>query len=359
MPVLKKITLFPALLLFAAAAFAQDPMYNDTAAVPKPSVKTIRLSTSERTLSAVTTRPISGVEVVQYLWDSTHIGYAQKGMMNSVVIAAPDTNATAYLQSHINSAYGHLYKQGGVQILMIVEALRIAERTGGMSEKAYLRFKGTTYGTTNGNSFVELATADIVKNNGGMDVTHKHKTNIANAIQDLMDSTIAHLDNALAHNTAALSKEGIMNIYEAKRNIPALKDSLVDGVYRSFEEFKTNKPSSREFDISQQKRKILIVDKAGKPIDCWGVVKDGEVLRNLGYTVLPISKYQNGFIITKYLENARKRNSAILWSSVAGGAIAGAIVGKTVQLVNADAFPDLTPLPNGTAIDMETGAFIF
>ena len=359
MPVLNKMKLSAALLLFAAAAYAQDPVYNDTAAVSKPSVKTIKLSDSQRKLSSSSTRPIAGIEVVQYLWDSTHIGYAQKGMMNSMVIAVPDTNATAYLQNHINSAYGHLYKAGGVQVLMVVEALRIAERTGSMSEKAYLRFKGTTYGAVDGNNFVELARADIAKNNGGMDVTHKHKTNIANAIQDLVDSTIAVLDHALAQNAGVLSKEGILNLYEAKRNIPALKDSLVDGVYMTFEDFKANKPAISEFDITQVKRKILVVDKAGKPIDCWGVVKGGEAFRNLGYTVLPISRYQHGFIISKYLENARKRNSAIIWSTVAGGAIAGAIVGKTVQLVNADAFPELSPLPNGTAIDMETGAFIF
>ncbi|MBV7528680.1 hypothetical protein [Chitinophaga sp. sic0106] len=356
MPVKMKLVALPALLLFAVATFAQDTMYSDTVSVSK---KTIKLSDSKRTLNAVSSKGISSIQVVQFLWDSSHIGYAQKGIGNSVVVAEPDQPVTAYLQNHINSAYSHIFEPNGVRVLMVVEALRIAEKTGMSSEKAYIRFKGTTYGTLDGSKYLELATADIVRNNGGLDVTHKHKTNIAKAIEELMESTLANVDDAIAQNTAAFTIEGIFNSYTAKRNIPALKDSLQDGVYMTFSEFKANKPSIAEFDVTEKKRKILVVGKGGNTINCWGFVKNGAIARHIGYTVVPISRYQDGYIVTKYLSNARGRNAAVLWSSIGGGIIAGSIVNSTVNLVPADAFRSLSPAPAGTAIDMETGAFIF
>ncbi|NIG52420.1 hypothetical protein [Chitinophaga sp. Cy-1792] len=343
----------------AIAAAAQDATYaQDTAAVKE--VKTVRISLSEskRNLQSVSGQPLGKIQVVQYLWDSTHIGYAQKGMMNSMVVAIPELDATSWMQTHVNNAYGHLYQPGGIQVLMVVEALRIAEKTGAMSEKAYIHFKGTTYGSADGENYKELATVNIVKSNGGMDVTHKHKSNIANAIQELVDASVAGLGNLASSSSPALSRQGILAIYEAKRNVPALKDSLKEGVYLTFADFKNNQPTATDFEFKKEKRKVFVADKSGNHIECWGAVKAGVVFKNVGYTVMPLSKNQDGYILTKYLDNAKKRNSAIIWSAFGGGA-ASAVVAGTVQLIVADAFPDLNPQPAGTAIDMETGALIF
>ncbi|MFB6455980.1 hypothetical protein ACE38W_11975 [Chitinophaga sp. Hz27] len=355
----KFITTTLLLSSIAVCTLAQDAMYEKDTTAKEIKTTKISLSESKRDISSFSTHPIGKIQVVQYLWDSSHIGYAQKGMMNSMVVAIPDTDATAFLQNHIDKAYGHFYQPGGAQILLVVEALRIAERTGGMSEKAYIHFKGTSYGSLDGVNYRELAAANIARSNGGMDVTHKHKTNIANALQELIDSTVAHMDGMASSNALSLSRQGILAIYDAKRNIPALKDSLKEGVYLTFADFRENKPAVTDFEFKKEKRKIFVVDKSGNHIECWGAVKEGQLFKNMGYTVMPLSKNQDGYILTKYLDNAKKRNAGIIWSTIGGGAIAGAVVMGTVQLVTADAFPQLTPMPAGTAIDMETGALIF
>jgi hypothetical protein len=281
-------------------------------------------------------------------------------MANRRAAAVPDMSMTDYLQTHVQHAYGHMFQPNGVRILMVVEALRIGEKTGVMRENAFLRFKGSTYGTQDGQHYVKLASTDIAKAVGGMDVTGKHKSNIAGAIQQLMEQSVEAMDAAFAANAAqALSRESILSSYKNKTNVPALTDSVKDGAYLTFAEFLANKPTVAEFELKNDKRKITIQDKSGNPLNCWGVVKNGEIYKCQNDKLVPLDKYQNGYIISTYVSAAQRRNALMFWGAVTGGLAATMIVNGTTALVAADAWPDLNPRPEGTAIDMETGAFIF
>lgn len=53
------------------------------------------------------------------------------------------------------------------------------------------------------------------------------------------------------------------------------------------------------------------------------------------------------------------RSRAVVIGGILGGAIGAMAVSGSGHMVSADAFPALKVSPDATAIDMETGAFIF
>ncbi|RAJ85468.1 hypothetical protein CLV59_102171 [Chitinophaga dinghuensis] len=318
----------------------------------------IKLNDDPREIHTSSSYSIAGVEVVQHLWDSTHLGYIQVGMANRRAAAVPDKTISNYLQDFTQKAFGQSFKEGGIKMLWVIEAIRIGEKTGAWSEKAYFRFKGTSYGTKDGVNYVQLGVTDIVNASGGMDVTHKHKSNIVNALQDLMNRSSGALDAAFTNPTSMHTREEIIKGYQEKRNIPALTETMNEGLYATFADFVANKPTMLEFDTKAEKRKITVVDNNGNPVKCWGIVKKGEVYKVLENRLVPLEKYQNGYIISTFVQDAQRRNAGIFWSAMAAPG-AAFIVEGTTRLLTADAYPNLNPSPEATAIDMETGAFIF
>ncbi len=343
-----------AMAAFTLPALAQETKKDTTAIIWRQ----IKLNAEQREVHTGAAYSIASVEVVQHLWDSTHLGYMQVGMANRRAAAVPDKTISNYLQDFTQKAFGQNFKEGGIKMLWVIEAIRVGEKTGAWSEKAYFRFKGTSYGTKDGVNYVQLAVTDITNVSGGLEVSHKHKSNIANALQDLMDRSAGALEEAFANQTATHTREEIMKGYQEKRNLPALTETMKEGVYTTFADFLANKPAAQDFDTKAEKRKLTVVDNNGNTIKCWGIVKKGEVYKVLENRLVPLEKYQNGYIISTFVQNAQRRNAGIFWSALAAPG-AAFIVEGTTRLLTADAYPNLSPSPEATAIDMETGAFIF
>ncbi len=363
-------------LLYTDTVLAQYP--TDEKAPEKAAVKSkkIKLSDNPGFSDNKPAFKIAAIEVVNLAWDTAHLGYLQVGMGNRKAAAVPDGAAATWLQDFVNKAYGNLYTPEGARLLWIVEDLRIGERTGGMSEKAFIRLKATAYASTDGTAYRQVTSFDDVRMVGGLDVTHKHKTNIANAFQHLFDTTLA---KAPQSSGSTLSYDAIIAKHQQRYQAPALKDTtLNNGVYLTFKEFLDNKPSYRLFELKKGKRNFsvsvngadgLLTEKEA----FWGVVKDGEIYAHVAGNFIPLERTANGFVISNYIEASKQRNNQMLLAGVAGGAIGGAIAGamagtatssgprgnSTVKIYYTDAFPQLDQRPEATAIDIETGELIF
>ncbi|RFS23411.1 hypothetical protein DVR12_10370 [Chitinophaga silvatica] len=351
----------PAVMLVASAQ-AQYP--SDTASTATLARKKITLS-KEAAFSDkdVPAKKIGGIVVVSQLWDTTRMGFLQVGMFNKKAEAVPDKPFSTYFQEYANAAFGNTVAAGEPTLLWIIEDLRIGERTGAMSEKAFTRLKATAYVSSDGKQFIPLASSDNAFQNGGMDVTHKHKSNIAKAFKELYLLSVSKLDAVLADKQlASFSYDEIMAQYERKRNIPVLTQKLNDGVYFSFNDFRENKPSITNFEVSEKKgAAVSAVESDGSKrilAAYWCIVKDGAILKKQDRKLLPLDRDGYGFTISSYIADYKHRNNQILTGAVIGGLAGGLISGAAVKLPKADAFPNLAD-PEATAIDMETGDLIF
>lgn len=321
-------------------------------------VRKISLSKEPQLTGEQLPASVSNIEVVCAMWDTTYLGFIQVGMGNRRIAAVPDKDLHSYLQGYVSSAFSHLYTTDGMKLLWVIEDIRIAERTGAMSEKAYVRLKATSFGSADGVRYKRLNSIDEVKMNGGMDVTHKHKSNIGNALKTLLQQTPESTDSLF-------TKEEVLQLFRQKREIPALADKdMKDGIYLNFTEFRENKPSQGQFELQTGRKNSVALAAIGESgqktlvTKCWGVVKDGEVYKYVNGRLVALEKYNYGYIISSYLDASRRRNRSILWSSALGGVTGLLISSSVTELQKVDAFP-LDPRPEATAIDMETGAFIF
>ncbi|NML36191.1 hypothetical protein HHL17_03175 [Chitinophaga sp. G-6-1-13] len=348
---------------FTMTAVAQYP--TDEAA-PTKSQKQIDLSKGKITLGkeqllTADKLPlkISGIEVVNATWDTAHLGFISLG--SRWMPATPDKEMTAYLSEFVENAFAHLYTADGIKLLWVVDDLRIGEQPGGVGEKAFIRLKATAYGSADGQSYKRLYAMDEAKLNRGIELTKKHHQFIANAFMEL-------LQKAPEKSDAALTKSDIIQHHLQKRQVPALTaPQMKDGVYQNIEEFRNNAPALTQFEIKKGEYEYEWADIIGTTADgrkgrvrsCWAIVKDGNVFRYLDGKLIQLERWNYGYVLSHYLKDSRDRSRSAVVGAVLGGVLGAMVASGSGHMVSTDAFPALKVSPDATAIDMETGAFIF
>lgn len=302
---------------------------------------------------------ISSIEVISATWDTAHLGFISLG--SRWMPAVPDKEMAVYLSEFVENAFSHLYTTDGIKLLWVVDDLRIGEQPGGMTEKAFIRLKATAYGSADGQTYRRLYAMDEAKLNRGLGLTKKHHQFIANAFMEL-------LQKAPEKSDAVLTKSDILQRHLQKRQVPALTaPKMKDGVYQNFEEFRNNAPALTQFEIKKGEYEYEWADIIGTTADgrkgrvrsCWGIVKEGNVFRYLDGKLIQLERFDYGYVLSRYLKDSRDRSRSAMVGAVLGGVLGAMVASGSGHMVSADAFPALKVSPDATAIDMETGAFIF
>nr|WP_295875432.1 hypothetical protein [uncultured Chitinophaga sp.] len=301
---------------------------------------------------------ISGIEVVSALWDTAHLGFISLG--SRWMPATPDKAMTLYLSEFVENAFSHLYTTDGIKLIWVVDDLRIGEQPGGMTEKAFVHLKATAYGSTDGLHYKQLYAMDEAKLNRGIGLTKKHHQFIANAFMELLRKVPQKSDSLL-------TKSAIFARHLQIRQVPALTAQMKDGVYQSFEAFRNNTPAFTQFEIKKGEYEYEWWDimattsegQKGRVKTCWAVVKEGNIFRYVDGKLIQLERFEYGYVLSRYLKDSRDRSRAAVIGGILGGAIGAMAVSGSGHMVSADAFPALKVSPDATAIDMETGAFIF
>lgn len=309
--------------------------------------------------------PISGIQIVPVCADTFHLGYVQVGMANKRIAAVPDKPLTAFLQDYADGTWGQRYTANGARLLWVVKDLRVSERTRGMGEKAFVRLKAAVFLAADQQHYRQVALVDtILMKGGGMDATGKHGRNIAAALELLL-----YASNSPAADTGALLSEAqVLAAGNERFNAPVyLTQHYSEGVYRTYQEFLNNTPSVAQFEMKTKRRKVQVfavnADSSRALIEApWGICKGDELYKYEKGILVPIERKDNAFIISHYLDASNRHNQAILWSTVAGGLIGGAIAGamdKQVVYVTSIPYLDDYYLPEGTTIDTDSGQVMF
>ncbi|MEJ7673291.1 MAG: hypothetical protein WKF59_11395 [Chitinophagaceae bacterium] len=98
---------------------------------------------------------------------------------------------------------------------------------------------------------------------------------------------------------------------------------ILSGIYLSFNEFKNNAPSIRNYyvNVDSQNNKVkiyqILPDSSSKLIEkAWGLSLNNELYFYASGQLYPIEKSGNTFYMAKYLEPKTRRNQALYWRNV-------------------------------------------
>lgn len=324
---------------------------------------------------------VAAIKVFQAIPDSSYLGYAQKGLANSVVRACPDGPLTLFIQRYFDNGIHYSSDSGAKKFFVVIKELRINERTFAMKERAYARLQADAWVSADAENYSLAASIDTSIMHGGMDVTASHGRNIG-------DLLFLLIHKAVASSGAAGEQAQLLTIEEVKRRanerftVPVLlTDHYQNGVYMTYNEFLQNDPSVRHYSTQFNKKKgvrFFIKDSTGneQEIIPWGICKEDELYKYKEHNLIPVERVGNGFFISSYLENKRRRNNAVFWGAlvggIAGGVAAGAVSGGQVTYIavpyygdNVQAFmqtsiPALKKLQaEASSIDFSTGELYF
>ncbi|MEO8820897.1 MAG: hypothetical protein ABI374_08660 [Ginsengibacter sp.] len=110
------------------------------------------------------------------------------------------------------------------------------------------------------------------------------------------------------------------------KQLPVLQTDIhPTGIYTSFEEFKNNTPSIKNFyaDVDSQSKKVQLyqvsADSSSKLIEkAWGISVNNELYYYDEGQLYPIEKSGNTFYMAKYLEPSTRKNQAFYWRQIIG-----------------------------------------
>ncbi|WP_462253180.1 hypothetical protein [Ferruginibacter sp.] len=362
----KKIDLLILFTLFIFFANAQ----NDNAPSSEPEkskvIKMPRFPVADFPKKSI---HVSNIQIIQMVRDSVKLGYVLKGLGNQVVEIMPSKPLTFFLQEHIIKMYKNDYKEDGVKILWVLKDLRVGEKTGFM-EYAYTKFNALAYISSDEKQYKFVTAIDtvFVKQSGG-DVTAWHGEDIENVFKLMLKQT---LKNAVTLNEQNVEKITIEQIVEKEKqpvNIPILSAAVYnEGGYANFQEFLDNKPSVTIFSpvaIGKKKLKFISMNSNNQAdtLSIWGLCKNGEIFKYEDDVVIPIEKYDDGFIISNYISSTNRRNGNRAFSAFIGG-VAGALIstaasGRPLLVKSIPYITKTSWQPEASCIDMKTGELSF
>lgn len=321
------------------------------------------INTEEKALTGTT---ISGIHIINGASDSSILGYVQVGLFNKWMEALPDKPLTEYVQSYVDNRYKSIYKSGASKLVWVIQELRIGERTFNMSEKSYLRLKAMSFAGDSSDTFKLITTLDTVLIRGGLDVTNRHEYNIAAGLQILFNQSLAKLTLTNQKEDTVYTLSSIKEKAIHRYNLPVLQSPVhPDGIYLTFIEFVNDKPSITDVTYSLENNAVRFyqIDSKGNKtfIDkLWGVRKNGILLKQYHNVLIPIEQRQRGIYLTNFLSLSR-RNNAVIYGAVVGGAIPVAASGGTSAtgiLPLVENIPYIRKKePFATSVDIETGEF--
>jgi hypothetical protein len=161
-----------------------------------------------------------------------------------------------------------------------------------------------------------------------------HKGAVRYLVQDALETSLSNLANmdprwkSIVSTKRKFTRQEIEAHNRKYFEIPVLKDSsLVPGVYLTFEEFKTNNPSVKEFQVTKDKLNDIISIKRpdGEQIplrDAWGYCdSSNHIFIRCNFNYFRLQRRQNAFYIygSKHTAFVKRTYSSAPMPSSTGG----------------------------------------
>ncbi len=269
----------------------------------------------------------NGVGFIDSRHDKTNFGIVQVGAFNRKATVTTEVPFAIQINNLVKALTDA--DAGNQKLLFQLRQFSFAEITGAMSEKGYCYLRAALFAGANGR-YQKLGFIDTVILVKAMDVTNKL---FKRGSQTLSAFVQQHL-KATPSDTTVYSFNDIAHIdLIEKRGLAIYQtDSLVEGVYSTFESFAKQVPDKPVLAL-MKKDKIKTFQTPGddgkpvtlKPKEIYGVVYNGKayVITDFGY--YPLRKEGDDFYFTgkaKVTANAGDVIAASFFFGVIGGLIA-------------------------------------
>ena len=209
-------------MLYTYTDAQPEPFKEPPKKVKMPRYFTPDLSSKSKLLS------FSAIHVLQTVWDSTTLGYIQKGMFSITTEAIPAKAMTAFLQEYVTAQYKDYFKKDGKKVLMVFKDLRVTEKTFFAKERGYLRFIADAYISQDGLNYKRAVSVDTVFIMQGMgDITLTHGENLALSIQDLLKACLRNCAQILNNEEPSLTVQQIKQNEMRRSDWPIIKAETI------------------------------------------------------------------------------------------------------------------------------------
>lgn len=285
--------------------------------------------------------PVSAVQVITSLSDSTSLGY-KTGL-------SPDGNCTEWLQKYVSTQYKSSFTKEGRKLLWIVKDISVGNDVGN-TDTWVLQLKADVYAATADNGYNPLFSIDTVL------VGADYST----IIKDGMQALFVRSAVTTADKKTSVPVSELVNKTRSKFNVKILKDSIYQqGIYLSFEEFKRNSPSLTNVLLDQNSEGKVTVyqlssDSVRTPVDnAWGISIRNELYALKDGHLIPLEHLSDGMVLSKFRAPGQRRNQGSFWRNYIDQNPFSEKIIFPVKMSSVQAQPE------ATRIDMETGTLTF
>jgi len=255
------------------------------------------------------------------------IGMVQRGMNNR--------RAPAFLKAGLKAEFDYLFAnsfpQGGESKPLVVQVnnLQIYEITHSNRELAIVELS-LTFLEKEGDALVEVHQTGITLERSGLEVTKRHDTNIANAVEKCLLDLLDRRRRGLLYR----------HLTGTPRTCPIVQDAAPKpGIFHTFSDFRENTPLndpaySFSLDIKENSKNSIVQakpdwQKKAPDGDIWGLSDGQHVYLNLGKGYFRLVEENGEFLL---FGPAVKDNSGTVFIGAAlGGIMGGIIVGVVLS----------------------------
>jgi hypothetical protein len=270
----------------------------------------------------------NSIDFLDSRFDTTHMGIVQLGAFNKKARVVPKMPFDRQLENVLFALTDSTAKQS--KLLLQLRQFNFAEITGATSEKGYLYMRADLY-VNNNLRYQKLASIDTVVLVKSMDVTNalfrKGSATVTNFIADnLLNTPADQLIYTLndINNIDSLEKSKIF-LYTT--------DKYTDGVYETFNAFKSqapDRPAIVNTDKSGKISSVFAIGEDGNKIklkakDIYAIVHDGQPFVASEYGYFPLKKVDHDLYFTGRAKVTAKSGDVIaasIFFGIIGGLLA-------------------------------------
>jgi hypothetical protein len=295
----------------------------------------INTSYSQKTITLTTTsngsynlNKYSKIEVITNLPDSNNLGFIPSDILNDRKNVKPSDNVTMWLQSFVNKQFVSDSNSKADALLWVIQDLSMGKDSTQKEALSFLKLKADIY-SGNESNYQLINTFD--------------STWIVNGDGDFSQLIAAAFIELYKNSVSQAKGSGNIRFQQSATKLTGTRDSIIaqikatntnailntaeypDGVYLSFNEFKSNSPSVNRFyaDVNPVSKMVslykLAVDSSSELIqNAWGLSINNELYFYADGQLYPIEKSGNSFYMAKYLEPRTRKNQAIYWRKIIG-----------------------------------------
>lgn len=272
------------------------------------------------------------IDIISNIPDSALLGYLPSENVNDRKFIKPSDEINKWLQNFVDGQFESSSDTKSKKILWVIQDLSLGKDSTEKDVFSFVKLKADIYDNTaqNTTNYQLINTFDTTW------IIRSAKADfgqmIAVAFNDLYKQSI-ELKKSISNKRLEQltekftgTKEEIIKKVKLSNTHPILKDSIYpSGVYVSFNDFKNNSPSIKNFytNVDSQSNMInlyqLLPDSSSQLVKkAWGISVNNELYFYASGQLYPIEKSGNTFYAAKYLEPKTRRNQALYWRQYVG-----------------------------------------